>query len=742
MINFVEGYTVQKFYVHLHRKIKLYVEIAIYKCVLNRKINTYMNKTIFLLLFSLFVTHGAFAQETNLQNTKFSAGKLKRLGYNSLKYGDTYSAIDFFEAYLTKKKNVHVKYSLAECYRAARNYKPARDLYSEVYEQKPKTYPLALYHKATLLKTEKRYDEARMLFQKFKKSSAATINGIDYKKLTTSQIQSCDSALKWLENPKNAGIFHANESINKSSIEFAPLYLSDSVLLFAALRSDTIVYTVVDREMHEIPQRKFYTAKFANNSWEFAGEWADARNLTASNEQIGNGVFSRDKKRFYFTRCVTTNRFEQECAIYVSEKMGKTWGKPDKLPDVINKSGYQNTQPTIGIDSKTNNEVLYFVSNRPSGKGGTDIWFSEYQKNKGEWTVPKNCGNSINTPGDELTPFFDMKTRTLYFSSDGLPGLGGLDIFKATGELGKWIAVENIGAPVNSPFDDLYYVLHANREDGVFTSNRTGSVTAMHENCCDDVYFFHYNNIIVVTVNGLVKQKINQKVKNLLGDQLETKTIVDTMPAANIPITLYMVDGQTKEKVVVAQQKTDKNGAYQFDVDARKNYEIEAETPDKKNPALTFNTKNIEKSDTLQQPDIVIEYIPQVPFIIKNIYYDFDKYDLRPASKTVIDTTLFIILKEHPHIIVEISSHTDSKGDDDYNMLLSQRRAESVVSYLIKNGIEKHRLVARGYGEIRPIAPNENADGSDNPEGRQKNRRTEFKIIGTIDNYEKIIYEE
>ncbi|MDR1761907.1 MAG: OmpA family protein [Bacteroidales bacterium] len=423
--------------------------------------------------------------------------------------------------------------------------------------------------------------------------------------------------------------------------------------------------------------------------------------------------------------------------------MGRTWGTPDKLPHSINMSGYQSTQPAIGINSKTNNEVLYFVSNREGGKGGMDIWFSEFQRNKNQWTAPKNCGNAINTPGDELTPFFDVKTKTLYFSSNALPGLGELDIFKATGELTKWIAVENAGFPINSPFDDLYYVLNQNHEDGVFASNRLGSVTVSHESCCDDLYFFRYNNIIALSLKGTVKQKINQQVQNILETKLETVQQPDSIsPAAQIPVTLYMIDEQTQEKVVITSQKTTETGTYNFDVEVNKNYEIEVESQKKPNPTLTINTKNITKSDTLPLPDVVIEYIPQIPFIIKNIYYDFDKSELRNESKTVLDSTLLVILNEAPHVIVEISSHTDSKGDNDYNMKLSQRRAESVVQYLIKNGIDKKRLVAKGYGETKPIAPNENIDGSDNPEGRQKNRRTEFKIIGTIDAYEKILYEE
>jgi outer membrane protein OmpA-like peptidoglycan-associated protein len=148
------------------------------------------------------------------------------------------------------------------------------------------------------------------------------------------------------------------------------------------------------------------------------------------------------------------------------------------------------------------------------------------------------------------------------------------------------------------------------------------------------------------------------------------------------------------------------------------------------------------QSDTIQINDVGIEYLSKKPFIIKNIYYDFDKFKLTPEAQRIIDSTLLIILQEAPHIVIELSSHTDSKGEDLYNIELSQKRAESVVAYLIKKGIDKNRLYAKGYGESKPIAPNETAEGLDSPEGRQKNRRTEFRIIGTLNQYSEIIYEE
>jgi outer membrane protein OmpA-like peptidoglycan-associated protein len=194
---------------------------------------------------------------------------------------------------------------------------------------------------------------------------------------------------------------------------------------------------------------------------------------------------------------------------------------------------------------------------------------------------------------------------------------------------------------------------------------------------------------------------------------------------------------------LLQKDSTTKEGQYFFDLKVNKDYILEFQSNKIPPTTLEFTTKGITKSDTLVIHDVGIEYLSnKEPFIIKNIYYDFDKYKLRPESQKIIDSTLLVILREAPDIIIELSSHTDSKGDDAYNIELSQKRAESVVNYLIKKGIDKNRLVAKGYGETRPIAPNENPDGSDNPEGRQKNRRTEFRIIGNLSQYSEIIYEE
>ncbi|MBO7480787.1 MAG: OmpA family protein, partial [Bacteroidales bacterium] len=204
-------------------------------------------------------------------------------------------------------------------------------------------------------------------------------------------------------------------------------------------------------------------------------------------------------------------------------------------------------------------------------------------------------------------------------------------------------------------------------------------------------------------------------------------------------VDLYMTDKEGKNHFLKSTETA--NGMYFFSLERDFDYYISVKDFNNKEKKLAFTTNGIIHSDTLHLDPIIINTLSTRSFVVENIYYDFAKYNLREESKTVIDTTILKILNAYPRIIVEISSHTDSVGTDQSNMTLSQNRAQSVVNYLIQKGISKDRLVAKGYGESKPIAPNSNPDGSDNPEGRQKNRRTEFRVIGHLDDDADILYE-
>ncbi|MCQ2608189.1 MAG: OmpA family protein [Bacteroidales bacterium] len=671
----------------------------------------------------------------------YSPKRLKALGDNALEIGDTYSARDYYKAYCDKKKDDgNVLFLLAECYRASREYISAATYYDKAFKT-DKSNLLALYHYGEMLKIYGYYDDAKKCFLQFKQKYRGG-DDIDYKHLVALQIVACDSAKVLLEKNPNAEFYRLNTSINKHSVEFSPMYLNDSTLLYASLRTDTALYVIKNHSDSEMPYRHFYVAKKRGGSWQYGNEWLEG-DFNVENCNTGNGVFSPDKKKFYFSKCEQNWRYKSICKIYVSY-YNRGWSEPQALPESINKKKVTNTQPTIGLDSKTGAEVLYFVSDRPGGKGGMDIWYSVYSPKNNKWTESKNCGNKINTTADEVTPFYSVADRMLYFSSNGHGGLGELDVYKTSGEMAKWLEIENLGVPINSGFDDLYYSSNALNTEGFFTSNRQSDKNA--STCCDDIFAFKYVDRISIGLKGKVYLLPNKIVDSVLHENIEslpTEMSEDSVQyIEGTVVSLFWYDEKEQTKYFVASDTTDSTGSYFFDLTAGKKYVLQYESSKFTPPERDVSTVGFTYSDTLQLEDVGIDYLPRERFVIKNIYYEFDKAQLTFQAKRTIKHSLVTILNEFPQIVVEIGSHTDSKGNENYNLKLSQKRAESVVNYLIECGIEPERLRAKGYGESMPIAPNETEDGDDNPEGRSKNRRTEFRVIGTLKQYFEIIYEE
>ncbi|MBK8807317.1 MAG: OmpA family protein [Bacteroidales bacterium] len=705
---------------------------------------------IVILFISLLAVSTLTAQDLSKKN----AGQLKNLGKNALKQGDTYSAIDYYEAYLTKKaEDFEIMLTLAKCYQAARNYEKAQDWYKKAYDTNNEKAVEALYHYGCMLMVAQKYDDAYSAFKSFKKDvMKLELKELDdYKSMAGMKMLSCDTAQKILNTLLIVWTSHIDTSINKASVEFSPIFYNDTTLIYASLRSDTAVYSIVGDTTLDVPVRQFYLGKKKTLNWYYSGS-LDQIPANIPNVNTGNGAFSPDKNRFYFTRCEKNWKYDVICKIYKTEKKGNKWSEPELLPEFINLPDFTSTQPTVGSESKKNEEVLYFVSNRPEGKGGMDIWYATYNESKKVWRTAKNCGSSVNTKGNEVTPYYDFDSRTLYFSSDGFITIGELDINKATGEMNKWLPAENIGYPINSSYDDLYFVLNTNKEDGFFVSNRPGGVNSLHPTCCDDIYSFKYNEVIKVAATGQVYIILDDNIKEMFTDKFETAEILPDKSAINdstgylwaegVVVSLYLIDTKNKDLIYIKNDTTDKKGSYFFNLESGKEYALEFENYGNFNKKIKVDTRPIFESDTLILQPIGVNLMPKQPMIVKNIYYDFDKSILTTSAKRVIDSTLLVVLKETPQIVIEISSHTDSKGNDEYNKKLSQERAQSVVDYLIKKGIDSKRLYAKGYGEEKSIAPNENPDGSDNPVGREKNRRTEFRILGSLEQYSEIIYEE
>lgn len=671
--------------------------------------------TVFFLLILTFQlsTDFCFAQKKKSMSVKDKLKTADRL----LQEGIYYSAIDFYKEVAEEQSdNDYVANQLAETYFTTRDYKNAEAWYKKVITIDATKYPKAQYKYAMSLKMQGKYEAAKTEFTAaVKKLEDTPIDGINYKKMAKSEISACEFAMKEIKNPKPVRIKNAGSDINAAYSEFAPIPNGED-LYYSSFRSDTVIS--FDDKTKEKFLTQIYKVKREGSS--FSGKIPLPPVINDGENHNGNGTFSLNVKKFYFTRCTSAadNPNKLTCSIYVSELKNDEWQAPSALPKEINDPGSTTTQPAIGVD-KTGKEVLYFVSDRKEGgQGGKDIWYSVIGKDG--FTPPKNLGKKINTSGDEATPFYDRKFKIFYFSSNGHPGLGGYDIFKSEGNLKKMTSPENLGFPINSSVDDMYFVADESGR-GYLTSNRIGSMSLKSETCCDDIFVFEWIDKINVAVKGYVFE---------VGDSTHK-------PIEGATVSLYSIDKEANENVVMANIVTEKDKMYFFDLLPDKEYRLSASKKgffSGKGLFLEYadiSTKNITKSDTLIA-DLYLQRMKQnVGYVIKNIYYDFDKATLRSESVSSLDSML-MLLNEHPEIKVELGSHTDSKGTDDYNIKLSQKRAESVVSYLIQKGIPANRLVAKGYGETQPVALNENADKSDNPEGRQLNRRTEFKIIGEV----------
>jgi outer membrane protein OmpA-like peptidoglycan-associated protein/tetratricopeptide (TPR) repeat protein len=669
-----------------------------------------------LFIFGILLSVAAYSQTDSITLSTMNAKDLKKLGNNAALQNDFNSSVDYYSAYLRYvPSDSKIQYRIAESYRKIRDYEKAEKFYLKAYNSNPEKNILALYYYADMCKTNGKYEKAKEHYAKFAKEYKGKETLL--KKQAKREIVFCDSIKTIIGQSQKFVIQHLDTTINKVHVELSPVSIDENTLLFASLRTNKKEYITEGEDSANIPVRKFYTAKKINNSWVFEDEFMGGT-YNKAGENVGNASFTPDGNKMYYTVCKPNWKGVTVCAIYMTEKLNGEWTEPLKLNKVINNPNYTNTQPAVSIDPVKGNEMVFFVSNRPKGKGEMDIWYFVYDKKKKIYKAPKNAGVKINTSKDEFTPYFDNDTRTLFFSSEGLGGLGGLDIFKVTGSTKAWTNPENLGEPINSGADDIYYTISKNREEGFLVSNRKGGVSLKNSTCCDDIYSHKQTSYIHLFVTGNVKD------------------VSSTVSVDNALVDIYLVDKKTNEQILVKTIVTDKTGNYKTSLEAGNEYKVIVRKPGYLNTsqstAIDTRTESLDKTF---ENNFALSKSSNKAITLENINYEFDRSDIMNNSMLALDTTLLKIMTLNPDIIVEISSHTDDKGSEEYNQKLSQKRAESVVNYLISKGIDKERLKAKGYGESVPIAANKNKNGTDNPEGRAKNRRTDFKIIGTITNF-------
>jgi outer membrane protein OmpA-like peptidoglycan-associated protein len=398
----------------------------------------------------------------------------------------------------------------------------------------------------------------------------------------------------------------------------------------------------------------------------------------------------------------------EDVDLYLARFRNGVWSEPQIITGSVNSPKSWDSTPSFSVDGRT----LYFSSNRDGGYGGTDLYVAQMDS-RGRFSRVRNLGPEINTAGNEMFPYVAEDAK-LYFASDAHPGFGGLDLFMVKRASGR-TTIQNLSEPVNSTGDDFGIFL-VRPDRGFFTSNREGGKGD------DDVYTFVNEDPDLRVVNYyLAGVTYTPDKEGKL--QILPNTKVSLIDANDNILQDYVTgtDGKFLFRVY-ENEDYDLIGELDGYLIKRQDYTTKGKSVDPK--TLKELVTNITLDTLIVLDKIEINKI----FVLENIYYNFNKFDIRPDAALELDKLVQLLI-DNPEIKIELSSHTDSVDTDEYNFFLSQKRAESAVEYIVKHGISPDRLVAKGYGESKPIASNSNRDGSDNPVGRQKNRRTEFKIL-------------
>lgn len=597
-----------------------------------------------------------------------------------------------------RKKRGEIAYKMGDCYRRINYTLRARGAYANAARYKYSD-SIAFYWLAEMHRKNADYKNATTnyeLYLSYKPNDVLALNGL----------ASCKLSPEWKKSPTRH-IIKKLTLFNSRRGEYSPMYAGDDV--------DQVYLTssrdqAKGNDLNAITGMKstdlFMAKKNEKKQWESPEVVESEIN---SEFEDGACAFTPDGKTMYFTRCRKDGTAPVYAEIYSSQRTGANWSAPQKC-EIIKDSLSTVAHPAVSPDGSW----LYFTSDMPGGYGGLDIWRAPLS-NVGFGAV-ENLGDVINSLGDEMFPTF-RSNGTLYFSSNGHPGMGGLDIFRAVQDKKDNWKIWNMKFPVNSQADDFGMTFEPDHYRGFFSSNR-GDARGW-----DHIFSFEIPEV-TYTVTGWVYDK-------------EAYELPDAV------VNIVGKDG-TNQKVNVK-----KDGSFTQQVKRGMNYVMMASCRGYLNykQELVTDTVEQDKEYTLQFPLASVTR----PVLIENIFYEFDKANLTPESTEALKE-LIKLLNDNPHVTIELSSHCDYKGNDTYNERLSQRRAESVVKYLIAGGIDADRLTAKGYGESLPKLVRKRLaeklkfakDGdvlteefiNTLPEDQQEicngiNRRTEFTVLRT-----------
>lgn len=534
------------------------------------------------------------------------------------------------------------------------------------------------------------------------------------------RIYECENAKKYVANPAHYSIVNVGSAVNSEYEDYAPVLNQDeTIMIFTSRRRDDNLNQNVDKDNK--PFEDIFISTKENGVWSSAKNIGDIVNTPNHGSNL---ALSADGSLLFLYKD------DNNGDIYVSERADDdTWSFPHPLSENINSEGFKESSMSISPDQS----VLFFASDRPGGEGGIDIYYSIKDKN-GEWTRSKNIGAKINTPVDDDGPFIDYDGKTLYFSTQGREGMGGYDIFKSVYDsaASDWSEPVNLGFPINTPDDDVFFVSTSDGKRGYYASVREDgqgytdiyAVTILQEDEAGEA----------ITSKKSEEKKAEEdsgkdKIQKVASKEIQLQPVAFTVTVLNEnkrPVDAKISMVSTPDKIVAGKSNKG-TGIYEFRVTNpnNKNYKLSVEKD-----GYVFQTLNVAVKAATTEPQqmnrtLILRKLQMgTRSVLRNIYFTFDKATFTKESYNELNK-LETMMAQNTGMTIEISGHTDNIGAKTYNKKLSQHRANAVKDYLVRKGIDTRRIKAIGFGEEKPLASND-----DEKEGREFNRRVEFKVTG------------
>jgi len=600
------------------------------------------HKSVIFFFAFLFIVSGLFAQKRLVKKADeaFATGEY-------FLAAETYEKV--YEKLTSKSEKAEIAFKLGECGRIMMNERKAAKWYRKAVRYNTDK-PIAWLYYGNALKTLGKYDEAKIQFKKYQNLVPADERGKIGEK-------SCDYALDWIANPTRYTVVKV-EDINSKYSDFSPSFgKSKAEIYFSSTRE-----SAHGKEPSNITGQNYSDIFIAKKDRK--GKWsvpvpAEGNVNTPGSE--GTALILNEGSTMYYSMCKQTENANMGCKIYKSRYNAGGWSDGQEV-ELTGDSSVTVAHPAVSKDEMT----MYFVSDSIPGmkcRGGKDIWVVKRSSPNGKWSKPENLGSKINTKGDEKFPYVS-DAGVLYFASDGHPGMGGLDIFKAVKNGTTW-EVENMKSPINSPKDDFGICFYEDKKFGYLSSDRDRYIN-LYEFSMPDLFFVMKGKVINSNSNA---------------------------PLPDATVHLTSPSGHDAEITSAS------DGTFRFNLHPKTDYTVIASKPKYLSAVVDRSTKGLKKSKTF---DVILDLAPiKNTFELPNIEYDIASTKLRPESMVSLDK-LVRLLNVNSHITIELAANTDFRGGDDYNQKLSEGRAKSVMDYLISKGIKADRLTSVGNGEKNP----------------------------------------